>query len=61
MMPLSKAKRNADARHIDKLDVIKLQPYKDDGQRIRQAASNGGQSLQGYILDAVRQKMQSEK
>lgn len=59
-MALSQAKRASDARHIAKLDVIKIQPYKEEGIVIRAAAASSGKSLQAYILQAVREKMERE-
>ena len=56
-MALSPAKKASDARHIAKLDVIKVQPYKEEGAAIRAAAADAGKSVQGYILEAVREKM----
>lgn len=53
---LTEKKAITDKRHLDKLDKIKIQPYKDEGQQIRAAAA-AGQSLQGYILQAVRERM----
>lgn len=47
------AKRAGNIRHQSKLDRIVIQPYKEDGQRIRSAANQAGQSIQAYILDAV--------
>ena len=58
-MSVSEKKRITDQRHIDKLDKIKIQPYKDEGEKIRAAAADAGQSLQGFILQAVREKMES--
>ena len=60
-MIVSEAKRITDARHIAKLDQIKIQPYKDEGQLIREFAAAAGQSVQGYILQAVRERMDREK
>lgn len=54
------AKRACNARHIDKLDRIVIQPYKAEGQRIRDAAADAGQSVQAYILDAVRDRLAKE-
>ncbi|MCD8129104.1 MAG: hypothetical protein LUD54_05955 [Oscillospiraceae bacterium] len=51
------AQLRANAKHLDKLDVIKVQPYKQDGAEIRAAAAAAGQSLQGYILQAIRERM----
>ena len=45
------------AAHAAKLDRIVIQPYKEEGEAIREAAKSAGQSLQSYILDAVREKM----
>ena len=60
-MAVSEAKRITDARHIAKLDQIKIQPYKEEGQAIRDAAASAGVSVQRYILDAVRERMDREK
>lgn len=60
IMTLSKAKRESDARHIAKLDQIKIQPYKEEGEKIRAAAAAAGKSVQGYILDAVRAQMEKD-
>lgn len=48
------------AAHLAKLDRIVVQPYADEGQAIRAAAAAAGQSLQGYILQAVRERMENE-
>ena len=42
-------------------DYISLRPKKERGQEIRAAAKAAGKSLQGYILDAVRERMDREK
>ena len=59
-MALTDAKKASDARHNAKLDQIMIKPYKDEGEAIREAAKTAGQSLQGYILQAVRQKMRAD-
>ena len=41
-------------------DRLSVNPNKEEGQRIREAAAAAGQSVQGYILDAVRQRMERE-
>lgn len=56
-MALTDAKKASDARHNAKLDQIMIKPYKDEGEAIRAAAKDAGQSLQGYILQAVRDRM----
>lgn len=57
----TQAKREGNARHIAKLDVIKIQPYKEEGAAIRAAAAAAGMSVQRYILEAVREKMEHER
>ena len=54
------AQRAAVLRHQEKLDRIVIQPSKEEGMKIRQAASNAGQSVQGYILQAIKERMERE-
>jgi predicted DNA binding CopG/RHH family protein len=54
----SQARKAANARYIAKLDQIKIQPVKAEGEAIRAAAFAAGMSLQAYILEAIREKMQ---
>ena len=54
------AQRAAVLRHQAKLDRIVIQPEKEDGTIIRQAAANAGQSVQGYILQAINERMERE-
>ena len=42
-------------------DYISLRPKKERGLEIRAAAKAAGQSLQGYILEAVQERMDREK
>lgn len=42
-------------------DYISLRPKKERGLEIRSAAKAAGQSLQGYILEAVQERMEREK
>ena len=56
----TQAKKDGNARHIAKLDIIKIQPYKEEGAAIRAAAAAAGQSVQGYVLQAVRERMERE-
>lgn len=60
-MAVSEAKKITDARHQAKLDQIMIRPYKEEGQQIREAAKAAGKSLQGYILEAVQERMEREK
>lgn len=57
----TKAKLEGNKKHQDKLDRIIIQPYEDEGKAIRSAAVQAGESLQGYVLKAIRQRMESEK
>ncbi len=60
-MALSEAKRAADKRHNAKLDQIMVRPYKEEGALIRSAAAARGQSVQSYVLEAVRARMEREQ
>ena len=60
-MALSEKKAITDKKHLDKLDKMKIQPYKEEGAKIRVAAEQAGQSLQGYILQAVRTRMKMDE
>lgn len=57
----SEAKLKANAKYIATLDRIVIQPKKDKGQQIRQAAAEAGQSVQQYILQAVADRMDKGK
>lgn len=46
---------------MGKLDNIMVRPTKDEGAEIRAAAAAAEQSLQGYILQAIRERMEREK
>ena len=54
------AQRAAVLRHQAKLDRIVIQPSKEEGMKIRQAAADAGQSVQGYILQAIKERMGRE-
>lgn len=60
-MSLTEAKRASNRKSDMKYQQILLKPYKEDGQLIREFASAAGQSVQGYILQAVRERMDREK
>ena len=53
-MPISENKKASNARYIN------VRPLKAQGQKIRAAAAAAGQSLQGYILQAVEERMERE-
>lgn len=54
------AHRAGNAKHVKKLDLIKIQPYQEQGEAIRAAAGAASQSVQGYVLQAVRERMERE-
>ena len=60
-MPLTEEKRASNRKSDMKYQQILLKPYKEDGQLIREFAAAAGQSVQGYILQAVRERMDREK
>ena len=60
-MPVSETKRRNNDSYNAKCDRIVIQPRKDRGQRIRDAATAAGQSLQGYILQAIQERMDREQ
>lgn len=60
-MSISEKKALSDKRYHEKLDRIVIQPYKERGAQIRAAAEAAGQSLQGYILQAVEERMEREE
>ena len=59
-MALTARKAETDKRHHKKLDRLVIQPYKNQGAALRAAADAAGQSVQKYILDAVRARMEQE-
>lgn len=60
-MPVSPKKRASNDRYNERCDIIYLKPIKERGAAIRAAAAASGQSLQGYILQAVEERMAREK
>lgn len=59
-MPISDKKKESNARYTEKCDYINIRPLKPEGEKIRSAAAGAGQSLQGYILQAVRERMERD-
>lgn len=59
-MPISDKKKESNARYTEKCDYINIRPLKPEGDKIRSAAAGAGQSLQGYILQAVRERMERD-
>ena len=59
-MPVSEAKKKANARWNASKDNIMIRPDKEDGAAIRKAADTAGQSLQQYILQAIHERMERD-
>ncbi len=62
-MPISEAKKRNNANYTAKCDNINIRPIMSVGQEIRAAAAAtaaAGQSLQGYILQACRERMERD-
>ena len=53
----TEAEKRAVANYQKNRDAIMLRPSKEEGQTIRAAAALAGQSVQAYVLDAVRERM----
>lgn len=53
----SDAQIRASVAHNKKMGSITLRPPKELDEQIRQAAQAAGESLSGYILEAVRRRM----
>ena len=60
-MAISESQRRSKDNYNSKCDQIMLKPLKEEGAAIRAAAAAAGQSLQGYCLEAVRERMKSGK
>ena len=57
---MNETKRACNARHLEKLTQLSVKPYKEEAEQIKAAATKAGESTQGYILQAVRQRMSAE-
>lgn len=59
-MAVSEAHKMASYKYNASRDSITIRPERSKGAAIRAAAAAAGQSLQGYILQAVRARMEQE-
>ena len=59
-MATSKAQIRANVEYNRRHDSITIRPDKEIGARIRRAASISGQSVQAYILDTLRARLQAD-
>lgn len=60
-MPINPKKRITNDRYNAKCTQINIKPLSPEAEAIKAAAVAAGQSLQGYILQAVRERMEREK
>ena len=61
-MAATQAHLRGNAKHqTEKLTRITIQPYKDEAQKIKSAASLAGLSVTQYILKAVRKQMEIDE
>ena len=56
-MAVSDAHKKASAKWNASRDNIMIRPTKDEGAKIRAVAAAAGQSVQAFILEAVREKI----
>lgn len=59
-MALTAKKAASNARHMEKLDRIVIQPAKERGLEIRAAASAAGMKPSPYIMQAIRAQMKAD-
>lgn len=59
-MAVSEAHKKASYKYNANRDSITIRPERSKGAAIRAAAVASGKSLQNYILDAVRARMEQE-
>lgn len=55
------AQKRASTNYNRKQDNIMVRPSKEEGATIRAAAAAAGKSVQGYVLEAIREKMERER
>lgn len=60
-MPYDEKKRESNRKSDAKYSQILIKLYRAEAETIRARAAAAGKSLQGYILEAVREKMEREK
>ena len=60
-MAINPKKLITNERYNAKCTQININPLTHEADAIKKAAADAGQSLQGYILQAVRERMEREK
>lgn len=56
----TEAQKRASTNYNRKQDNIMVRPTKEEGAAIRAAAASAGQSVQAYVLQAIRERMERE-
>lgn len=57
----TEAQKRASTNYNRKQDNIMVRPTKEEGAAIRAAAASAGQSVQAYVLQAIRERMEREQ
>lgn len=57
----TEAQKRASTNYNRKQDNIMIRPTKEEGAAIRAAAAKARQSVQAYVLQAVRERMEREQ
>lgn len=57
----TEAEKKAVREYQKRQDNIMIRPSKEEGARIRRAAANAGKSVQAFILDVLRERIEGEE
>ena len=60
-MPVSEAQRKAAAKYLEKLDEIRIRMPKGRKDEIKAHAESRGQSVNGFIITAIDEKMERDR
>ncbi len=55
------AEKKAVREYQKRQDNIMIRPSKEEGARIRKAAADAGKSVQAFILDVLRERIEGEE
>lgn len=62
MAPASKAQQKAVAKYMkENYDIFQVRMLKGKKEQVKAAAESAGKSLNGYINEAIDEKMQTEQ
>lgn len=59
-MPISETKKQSNNRYLAKFKTVSIRFPSDFFPEVVKNADNAGKSVQAFVLDAVREKMQRE-